>query len=168
MKFAIVRPRERAVQIVDLPDSDDAKALAGLPRDETDNGTIVMGLGYIVHEYAMFDHPQFYFAIGRTLIAGNAVLFAFDQEGRTVDFDIPANRWGGTFLGDEAAVEAAIKADTVDRPQMATETEVYWRWPAPKPNMEGWAQKVAEAMMKGPVQIDDITVTIIPGPEKKP
>ena len=89
MKFAIVRPREKVVNIVDVPDTDDAKALAGLPPDQTDIGTLYLGLAYVCHESAMFTHPQFYFSIGRTLMAGNVVLYAFDTVGRTVDWNLP-------------------------------------------------------------------------------
>ena len=46
---------------------------------------------------------------------------------------------------------------------MATPTEVYWEWPAPKPDMEGWGRIVAAEIAKGPVQIDDITIIPIDG-----
>jgi hypothetical protein len=167
MKLAIVRPREKIINVVDVRDVDDAKVLAGLDRDQTDNGTLYMGLGYICHEHAMFVHPQFYFAIGHTLMAGSVVLYAFDALGRTVDYNLPAHLWGGTFIGDEKAAEAAIRAGKVDRPRLAMGDDVHWQWPAPMPDMEAWARKLAAALMKGPVQVDDITIMEIPNEEEK-
>lgn len=160
MKYAVVQTRERRVTVVDVPSADDAKILAGLKPRETDEGTLYPGLAYICDEYAMFTHPQFYCAIGRTLIAGNIVLYAYSvANGMTLDYDLPAHRWGGIFLGDEAAAEAAIKAGKIDRPRMAMGGEVFWQWPAPKPDMEAWAQKMKDEMTKGrDVQIDDITI----------
>ena len=171
MKFAIVRPRERKVDVVNVPDAKDATIIAGLDPDHTDHGTIDtihLWLGYVCDEYAMFEHPQCYFSIGRTLMAGNVVLFAFDAVGRTVDFNLPPYLWGGTWIGDEAAVEAAIKADKIDRPRLAAEgDEVFWQWPAPKPDMKAWAEKVAALMKKGPVQIDDTIIMAIPDDKKE-
>lgn len=169
MKFAIVRPREREVQVLDLADTDEAKRRAGLPLNETDHGTLWAGLGYICHEHAMFTHPQFYFALDRVVIGGNVVLFAYNERGETVDYDTPAHRWGGRFVGDEAAVEAEIKAGRIDRPQMSLQSgEVHWRWPAPMPDMGRWAEKVADEIAKGqPVQIDDVTIIAIVEDDKK-
>jgi hypothetical protein len=164
LKFAIVRPRERRVDVVDVPTADDAKIVAGLTLLATDEGTLYPGLGYICHEHAMFDHPQFYFSIGRTLIAGNVVLYAFDATGRTVNYNLPPHRWGGRFLGDEIDTELAVRAGKVERPRMRLPGEPpFWEWPAPKPDLAAWSEKLNAVLRReGAVQIDDITLMALP------
>lgn len=168
MKFGIVRPCTRTIEVVDVDDLRDAKIMAALEPDQTDHGTIFPGLGYVCAEYAMFEHPMSYFAIGRVLYPGNVVLYAYNTSGITVDFDLRPGRLPVTWIGDETAAEAAIKLGTIDRPRAAINGEVYWRWPDPKPNMDEVFRKMAGDMERGrPIQIDDVTIMALPK-DKKP
>ncbi len=127
MKFIIINPSERSTQIVDEPDLKDAQRLAGL--DGVDHGILSKdpGVAIVVYEFGLCEPGEHkYFAIGRSLYAGNAVLYGFDRIGHTIDvpFEPPIN-----WLADEAAVEAAITAGLVTRPAVAVNGVVAEEWP---------------------------------------
>jgi hypothetical protein len=132
MKFGIVDPRAARVEIVESPDLWDAAQTVGVISGQTDHGLIVRdasgGIGMFCYEFGLFIPPdeQRYFSVGRLLVAGAAVFYCFDAEGENVDLDeMPPI----IFYRDAHQVERAIRADDIDRPQIAVNDVVYWRWP---------------------------------------
>jgi hypothetical protein len=114
----------------------DAEREAGLRPGRVDHGGVrrgVLRMAVIVDEFSMFAPPEdtFYAAIGKQLIAGNAVLYAFDELGATRDLsDPPAVAFYGR--GRER-VERAIAAGAVMRPEVRVNGRLLWRWPDPAP-----------------------------------
>lgn len=136
MQFAIVYAHTQKVSIEDCPTIEAAMARAGLVN--VDHGVVApvtpyrsVGMGIIVYEYGLFEpiEKQAYFAIGGRLYAGNAVIYAFDQRGETVNLP-------GTpvvqFMPSARAVERNIALGLVERPIMSINDEVIWRWPEPR------------------------------------
>jgi hypothetical protein len=137
MKFAIINPTVQAIIPLDCRNLAMAEIEAGLKHSEVDHGQINRQLGIVVYEYGLFvpHEKQRYFAIGARLYAGNAVVYAFDETGETVDFD--GDGLNPAWLSDGAAVERAISAGICNRPQMSVDG-VFWRWPQPAPKGCGY------------------------------
>lgn len=139
MKFGIIDPTKKTTTTVEAKEFADALVLAGLKRGEVDHHDIVAsGLGIVVFEFGLFApaHRQSYFAIGGQLYGGNAVLYAYDELGVSIDFkrDDWADVLNAILWFDSAAdVEAAIAMTVVQRPQIAVNGEVGWQWPAAAP-----------------------------------
>ena len=134
MKYVLINPILRTALGGDYHTLQDAERAAGLDPDHVDHGMISRRIGYVVYEFGLFIPPaqQHYFAIGRSLIAGPAVLYGCDQFGESVDLmrsTIPDIRW---FLGQND-VEAAIEAGDIARPQTSINNEVTWQWPDAHP-----------------------------------
>lgn len=160
MKYGIIDPEARTVHVVDCDHADDAYRIAGLDSGAVDHGTVTHGLAIVVSEYGLFEPPerQAYFSIDRQLYAGPAVLYAHDKAGHTVNYEF-AGRWFGAWYADADAVEAAIAAGHIDRPQMAYGEHVVWQWPGPRPDMTQMQAHVTDALARGDtVVIDGDTV----------
>jgi hypothetical protein len=161
MKFAIVMPGLKHIHTTDVGSPRLAMVEADLAPGAIDHGTLRSGLGYIVYEHAMFVPAvqQHYFAIDRTLVAGNAVLYSFDSEGRTINLNtVLAPRWFDSV--DE--IEAAIVAGALKRPIISLPGEPpFWKWPQPKPDMQEFTRRVNALLAKGPIMIDDTIITTI-------
>src|SRR5262245_52813754 len=128
MKFGLVDTKARTITTGEFADLDDAKKAVGLKPMETDHGTLSPDLAYVVYEYGLFvpKEEQTYASIGKALIAGNAVLYAYDERGETV----PVERLPPiVFYKDAAEVERAISYGVVDRPKIAVNGVVFWQWP---------------------------------------
>ena len=140
MKFVIINPQTTRVTVVDTKDLNEAKIAAGLDPDQVDHGTIFHDFRYggveiVVYEFGLYlprDVAR-YFAIGRSLYVGPAVLYAFDAAGETIDMAEPPPI---SFFPDADAVERAIEARAIIRPIMAINDEVVWRWPEPTSDPE--------------------------------
>jgi hypothetical protein len=136
IKYAIVNTWRRQSQILEFPNLDQAMRHAGLTPMEVDHGVLSRsingdGIGLFVAEFGLGVPPdrQKYFAVRHSLFAGNAVLYAFNEGGETIDMTrMPPIVW---LDGDE--VEAAIQQGAIVRPQLAVNGEVFWRWPGPLP-----------------------------------
>jgi hypothetical protein len=105
--------------------------VVGLKRGEIDFGSINRKMGIVVYEYGLFTPPaqQDYFSINGHLYAGNAVLFANDEQGETITLDsLPLITW----FKNADAVEKAIHCGNVQRPRIATNDKVLWLWPQPR------------------------------------
>jgi hypothetical protein len=103
-------------------------------------------LSYVVHEFGLFVpvEQQRYAAVGGRVIAGNAVIYAFDQAGETVDVrDENAVRSATTWLPTIFDMQRAIAFGLIQRPVIMVNGEMIWRWPEPAP------PDMAEAMQEG-------------------
>lgn len=75
MKFLMIDAAAKTVKIEDHRNLVMAEQALGLNPRAVDHGSFQKGLGYVVYEFGLFDPPerQNYFAVGRSLIAGNCV-----------------------------------------------------------------------------------------------
>lgn len=76
-----------------------------------------------------------YFRLGQNLYAGNAIVFAYDEAGETID--VPERVCSGLIdhferLPTRLDVENAIFIGKVNRPVVTVNGEEVWRWPEPK------------------------------------
>jgi hypothetical protein len=130
MKYVVVRAKEQRVETVDCRDLNEAKVLAGLKPMEVDHGTVCPGLGIVVYEFGLMEEGHSYFALGRALYAGNAVLYGYDlPTGEDADVDmgkVPEPM----FMADAMEVERRIEEGKVQRPYTAVNETVLWVWQA--------------------------------------
>jgi hypothetical protein len=141
IRYVIVDAVQKLARVEEYAEFKDAVCAAGLNPGETDHGLLQPGLGYVVYEYGLFEpvEQQHYWRFGSLLIAGNALLYAIDGLGETVDVILDAKiRRQILFFNSAADVERAIDRGLVQRPRMAIDQEVLWRWPEPKPRWWGW------------------------------
>lgn len=139
MKFAIVESKNKRWRIGSFESLRAAEQTIGLDPMTTDHGVICkpgedgLGFGIVVCELSLYVPParQSYFAIGGKLYGGDAVLYAFDRSGASADlenFPLPIR-----FFDDRAAVEGAIAANDIARPELSINGHLIWRWPEPPP-----------------------------------
>ena len=134
MKFAIVQPAETKWEVVEAANLTDIYAnIGGL--DLPDHNVIAppgclpsgKGLAIVVNDFSLHVPPrlQRYFVIGRTLFGGNAVLYAFNEQGDSVDIDeVPV-----IIFMSLAGVEDAIAQNQIDRPEVRVNGQLTWQWP---------------------------------------
>jgi len=132
MLFLAIDPSFHLMRYVECEKFDDAVREAGLP-DLIDHATFGDHLGIVVADFGMFDDPdkQDYFSVEGNLYAGNALVYAVNDAGETVD--IPNLDLTPTFLHGREEVESMIKQGLVDRPEMTVNGELVWAWPDKSP-----------------------------------
>jgi len=137
MMFATVEPHLCQARIVGFKSLFAAERAIGLEPNKIDFAIVSRdrdrGIGIIVFEYGLFvpPHQQAYFAIEQRLYAGNALLYAFNQVGETIDFEPPLPFID--FFNGALDVEQAIHDGRIVRPQMLLNGKVIWSWPAERP-----------------------------------
>jgi hypothetical protein len=132
MKFAIINPTAMTVRWAEANEVWDLYPEAGLPSSgHVDHGIIAPYVAIVVYEFSLFVPPkeQRYFAIGRKLFGGPAILYGFSEEGITIDLP----HMPQVFFMTVAGIEDAIERGQIDRPTMAVNGEVIWQWPGPAP-----------------------------------
>jgi len=138
VRFATIEPAESRWELVEADELTDLYERLGLTGD-VDHTSLAsphampsgVGISLVVREFSMFDPPeeQRFFAIGRTLCAGNAVLYGYDRHGESVDLEeMPV-----ILFMTLAGVEDAIARDQINRPYLAVNGEKLWEWPQPSP-----------------------------------
>lgn len=130
LRFLIIDPAQKRCYPVQTKDLSDALALADLKPQTVDHGVVERGLGIVVYENSLFEpvEQQHYFELNGKLYAGNAVLYGYDKAGNTVDAPYSA---APVYFQDHIDVENAIVAGIVERPVMAVNGVVFWKWPDP-------------------------------------
>jgi hypothetical protein len=137
-RFATIRPAVQHQGIVNARTIRAALRSVELDPLQTDHGIVERangrGIGIIVHEYGLFVPPpqQTYFAINKRLYAGNAILYAFNSAGETINIERPLPlmiHW----LRNALEVEQAITLGIVLRPQQRINNQVTWSWPQEVP-----------------------------------
>ena len=116
MRYAVVVVQNENIYLTDRHTIDDAKKLAGLEPLGVDHGTVKTGLGIILYEFGLLEPMTHYFILNRTLYAGNAILYAFNEEGETVPVPRSVLAFEIKFLHGVNAAEAALKKGEADRP----------------------------------------------------
>jgi len=128
MKFGLIDAKRRTAKIEDFADFNQALAAVGLQQGHIDFGQLTEHVHIAVWEYGLFapTHAVQYFSIVRMLFAGNAVVYASDNTGATIDLPMlpPV-----MFFRDVEAVEQAITFGQVARPQTTVNGAVLWQWP---------------------------------------
>jgi hypothetical protein len=139
MRYGRIDAVAHKMQIIETDTFDEAQRLCGLKPHEIDHGLIVNvpgvgGLGLFVDEYGLFVPPlnQNYFALGERLYAGNALVYAFDAKGVTVDFE-DSEQLSIRWFGSGHDVQRAIQRGEIIAPQIRVNGELIWMWPAPRP-----------------------------------
>lgn len=141
MKFIMIDAKNQSIEQIEAEDFDAAKKHAGL--DGIDFGHLGNGMHIIVYEYGLCEDPntQKFFSLGRALYAGNAVIFRVQNDGtedsgKTIDVtdsDLHTIIANARFYDRVSEVLFCIKHGALDRPEMAINGEVIWRWPDPHP-----------------------------------
>lgn len=130
--FVTVNAIARTVQLQAYNDLLTAQAAMGLTG--VDHGSFGSGFGYVVDEFGLYvpRDAQRYLAAGRTLIAGSMVVYAYDLMGKTRDMtesECQILASAVLFFETYEDVEIAIAVGVVNRPQIAVDGLVVWRWP---------------------------------------
>lgn len=140
MKYAIIKPSERKIEVEDFDHYRDALKAAGLDGIGLDFGTVARWpdestLNIMVYEFGLLEPKDpTYFIFNKQLFNGNAVVYKADAEGETVDFNPNLVKHLESecpdFLWLESAQEAesAIAAGRARRPQSSINGVVTWEW----------------------------------------
>jgi hypothetical protein len=152
MRYGSIDARSKRVTMIECDDVKEAKRACGLGNIEF--GTLVHmpnvgGIQIAVAKFGLFEPAgeQCYFALGTRLYAGNALLFAIDGRGETIDLSrgelelVPVR-----YFESAHEVEGAIRDGEIERPEMCINGELYWQWPWPRPDLDGLAQRAAGLM----------------------
>lgn len=130
-RFLRVTPKDHRVTPVeaDQPHNADPDLYArgvdhGVVSKDPDGG----GIGVFVYEYGLLDGDGPYFALGGQLYSGDAILYAFDEAGETIDMPQGFMQLKPLWLDTKADVELAITAGVIERPQAAINGVVTWQW----------------------------------------
>lgn len=128
MQFQIIDSDHATVRSFRAEQLNTAMVAIGLNPGQVDFGTVCEGVSIVVYEFGMYQPKEEcrYFSVGRQLFVGNAVLFAFNNVGETVDLPRPPPV---IFYRDFLAVEQAIGWGQIERPQIALNGQVMWKWP---------------------------------------
>lgn len=115
---------------------------------------IVYGLGLVGGP----DTSKFYFALGRQLFNGRAIIYCANYKGETIA--VPrtlAAHWNNqdcedfNWVGSANAAEKLMTTGRLDRPQTEVNGEVVWQWSTP-PDFKAWEDtmtKIARAAVEG-------------------
>jgi hypothetical protein len=136
VQVAILSYKAKALVAFDSkhPALDDAFPVANLQRGRVDFGTIAPNYGIIVYEFGLLEgDADAYYRLGKQLFNGNAILFKTDDKGENVNFPTAVIAHMNScdeveFFADIAAVEEAIAAGRVVRPQSSINGVVHWQW----------------------------------------
>jgi hypothetical protein len=131
MRFLHVDPKARTVKPVDADSP--SSAVPSLTSLNTDHGVVSKdpdggGISIIVYEYGLLEGEGPYFSLGTQLYSGDAVLYAFDYAGETIDMPKHLDAIIPIWLADKSEAELAIAAGVVRRPQAAINGLVTWEW----------------------------------------
>ena len=127
MRYATIDPEKQRVRVIEAETLDAAMVSAGLGDVGHDHGLVGNHIGIFVYEYGLYEPPerQHYFAIGRKLFAGKALLYRYGIRGETINLtECPEPQ----FFASVAAIEAAIAAGKIDRPETSINGKVTWQW----------------------------------------
>lgn len=138
VKCAIIDPKTGRVELMAFESVTAAIEAAGLRPMHVDMGLLLPGVAYVVYEFALFVPPaeQHYARIGRTLLAGPAVLHGVSSSGETVDL-VRGLLPPVVFYVRRDAIEQDIRAGILNRPEILIDGLAVWSWPeAPPPEIK--------------------------------
>jgi hypothetical protein len=139
-RFIHIDPTARTVTPIEAESPHHAVPSLGLGN--VDHGVVTPGIGIIVYvsihaptkgrrgshsnEPDQNQNQGPYFVLVGQLYSGDAVLYAYDEAGETID--MPEADIEPLWIPNKAAVEFAIGAGLVARPQSSVGGVVTWRW----------------------------------------
>ena len=102
-----------------------------------DHGMMRATTGFVVYEYGMFTpkEKQNYSSLFTRFIAGNALFYECDEMGETIDFTSREMFQRVIFYKDWRQAAEAMNRGELHRPEISVNGEVFWQWPAPKPDL---------------------------------
>jgi hypothetical protein len=172
MKFMTINAKARSVRRIEMPTLQGVEEMMGLKL--VDHGQVraplmgrlgqmlAPGIAIVVQEDGLYRDASDgrYFGLMGELYHGNAVLYAFDHHGETVDFP-QALTIEPAFFDDLVAIEAAISEAAINRPVTTMNGVVMWTWPE---KSQRHKTVIAEMLKehRGPVQISDVTIINLP------
>lgn len=132
--FVLVNARDRTIELQTFNELTLAQVYLGLSG--VDHGSFGRGYGYVVDEYGLFVpwQQQNYFGVGTTLIAGNMVVYAYNQLGETIDMstdELKSIRAATRFFSGRDEIEQAIATGSIERPRTTVGDRLIWQWPDP-------------------------------------
>lgn len=141
MKFVTIEPFETRVRLTEATDIHMVYARLALGSN-VDYAMVMrprgprVGISIVVSGLSLFVPPddQRYFVLNGRLYGGNAVLYAFDEAGKTLDMP-----WSpAVIFMSRTGVEEAIAHGQIERPQIVINGVAIWKWPdrPPPPFME--------------------------------
>lgn len=140
MIFSVIDPNIRSIEHREFSSLEKALQSLDLHRREIQFGSVLLpqtDLGIAVDGNGLYEDPerQKFFAIGRQLFAGPAVIFGRDEDGEIAS--VPKDvffiiRW---FDHYQRIVEA-IERGEIDQPCIKIGGEPLWVWPQPMPGFE--------------------------------
>jgi len=142
MRYEKIDAVMHKVELLDLPTFEDAERACGLVPGHVDHGPLwragMRQLAIVVDEFGLFAPPinQHFFAIGRQLYAGNALIYAYGEYGETVDLD-PAAEVIPRFFASAYDADTAIRLGELERPRCADGRGGTWEWPQQPPPDKG-------------------------------
>ena len=83
MKFVTIDAHKAKVETVEAASPQEVYARVGLNPGAVDHGVVHPGVAIVVYQYCLFIpvEEQRWFAVGRQLFGGTAVLYGFDASG---------------------------------------------------------------------------------------
>jgi hypothetical protein len=135
------------VELIEAATFREAERMCGLDPGAVDHATLVVDGDRLFRAPVNARSPRYriaglcvvtfsagaavgYFAFGRRLFEGNAIMFAFAPGGATIDIPTDTSQLTPRWFATAQEVEAAIEAGEIDRPQR---TDLRWQWPQPSP-----------------------------------
>ena len=131
LAYLLINPTDRTVSL----EHDTTKMQSRVfGKQGVDFGMVGNGLQIMVWEHGLLQEDAIhYFAIGKQLFAGRAIVFAYDEAGETVSLSTHLlTSFPIRFFMNMKEVEGAIATREIDRPYAAINGEVIWQWPSPK------------------------------------
>ena len=140
MKFLAIKPKDKKLVWIDTNTLKAAEVSAGLVSVDHGmfwrNPNTGKSLAYVVYEYGFFVRPdkQTYAIVFGKLIAGNCVCYAVNEIGDTINVESDMiSEKDVTWLPTQYDVEIAIAKGQVNRPIIAVNGVIEWKWPEPAP-----------------------------------
>lgn len=136
--YVLVNTNARTIELKDFADYRDALKAIGLESGMVDFGSLGafhdLTIHIMVYEYGLIRPIQTtYFRVAKQLFNGNAIIFASNPEGETVNF--PSNiaeHWKSCpefeWLNSSEEAEEAITSGRATRPQQTINGKIFWQW----------------------------------------
>jgi hypothetical protein len=131
MRFLLIDADKRTVTPKHANDLRECYATLGLDLNSIDHGVVARSphgtIAIVVYEFGLMEPPAMhnFFSIGQQLYAGNAVLYAADATGETMDLEL---NLPVMFYRSSKEAETAIQRGDIQRPQTAVNGKVIWQW----------------------------------------
>ena len=129
MEYGVINAELQTAFLFNTEEINEAKKQAGLDPLGVDHGTVEPGLGIVLYEFGLLEPQEHYLIINRTLYAGNAVLYAYDENGETVDLTLARlASLNIEYLHGVEAVEKALRHGHAVRPYTAINDQQIAIW----------------------------------------